>query len=361
MNILKKILRNLNMKNNIKTLFVNDTRTQKNWGCHATSFETEEFIKELDLNIISVMKLNVLHDSTKTTEYCNKMNTDNLDLVIINGEGSIYDSQPKGLNIFKCIKSLHAKKPSLKFLFLNSTYDLSSKQMTERLNECKNLVTLFTAREPVSLRNMKKAGVNNIILQPDFIYQKYKTEELKGIMIGGNSNYYRRDRKTFDAIPAYINLINKLKKITDEQITLYASGHEEVRWLSKISKSTKTKLITVNNTDYRTAHKILASSKLSITGRYHPSIMSLTGSTPCYFVSANNCKMKGTHELFYEDDSNFSNSHDLDKDTDKILNWVQYTLQNYENQISKVSSKLDNIICSLASAKSKIKEIIHEN
>lgn len=345
----------------IKTLFVNDTRTQENWGCHATSFETEKFIKELDLNITSVIKLNVLNDNHQSTAYCNKVNADDLDLVIINGEGSIYDSQPKGLNIFKCIKLLHSKKSSLKFLFLNSTYDLSSNQMLEKLNECKNFVSLFTAREPVSLSNMKKAGVNNIILQPDFIYQKYKTEEPKGIVIGGNSNYYRGDRKTFDAISAYTNLINKLKKSTDEEITLYASGDEEVRWLFEISKKTNTKLLTVYNTDYKTAHQILASAKLSISGRYHPSIMSLTGSTPCYFISANNCKMKGTHELFYEDDSNFSNSHDLDKDTNKILNWTQSALQDYENQQSKINSKLDQVISSLVSAKAKIKKIIYEN
>ena len=68
----------------IKTLFVNDTRTQENWGCHATSFETEKFIKELDLNITSVIKLNVLNDNHQSTAYCNKVNADDLDLVIIN-------------------------------------------------------------------------------------------------------------------------------------------------------------------------------------------------------------------------------------------------------------------------------------
>ncbi len=342
------------------TLFINDTRTQKNWGCHATSFETEKFIKELGLNITSSIRLDVLHDSSRTTEYCHKIDTDSLDLVIINGEGSIYDSQPKGLNIFQCIGLLHSKKPSLKFLFLNSTYDLSSEQMVKKLNECKKIVSLFTAREPVSLNNMKGLGVNNIILQPDFIYQKYQTEEPKGIVVGGNSNYYRGDRPPFNAVSAYTNLINKLKRSTEEQITLYASGNEEVGWLHQISQNTNTKLITVDNTDFKTAHKILASAKLSISGRYHPSIMSLTGLTPCYFISANNCKMKGTHALFCQDDSNFSNSHELGKDTEKILSWVQYSLQNYENERSKINSKLDMVISSLASAKSRIKELIRE-
>ena len=128
----------------------------------------------------------------------------------------------------------------------------------------------------------------------------------------------------------------------DREIILYSSDISDIRFLDTISKEFGLKHITPNNLEWKDAMKILSNASLSISGRYHPTIMSLCGHTPCYFISANNCKMEGTHELFYSNGENFSNSHKFGEDADKIYNWAQKTLDTYELQTKTVKDKLSD-------------------
>ena len=124
--------------------------------------------------------------------------------------------------------------------------------------------------------------------------------------------------------------------------------------MEKIAKDRKLKHVSCSRTRWREGFELLSSAKLSISGRYHPTIMALCGHTPSYLVSANNCKMGGLHSVFYDDLNNFSNSHELDKDIDKICSWVEQTTQNYNLEVARVGLRLLEVESSLEQAKKLI-------
>jgi len=338
-------------------IFINDTSTQNNWGCHSTTFHFKNFFLNNGFIQKYVLKLNTLHNWASTHTQLESFDLLDIDFVIVNGEGSIYDKQPKGLNMIKSIKFLKQKKPELKILFLNSTFDLSTPQMTNELNSLKGLVDIFAAREDISLSTLNNHNLSPNILQPDFLYEKInlnheQTEDY--IVIGGNSNYYRGDRPTYDAIKTYTNLVNNIP----HKVILYSSDNSDVNFMSQVAKNTNSPHITINSHNWEKAFDVLSNAKLSISGRYHPSIMSLCGLTPSYFISANNCKMEGTRNYFYNSSQNFSNSHNIHNDIPKIVDWVESTLLNYETSVNHIKYKLADVDMLLKNSKSTILSVL---
>jgi len=339
-----------------KFIYVNDTRTQTNWGCYSTSECFEKFFQDNELECKYRIMLKVLHNANSTKKLIDTFDLDDIDLVIVNGEGSIYDKQRKGLNICNAINWLKDKKPELKVFFLNSTYDLKNSVMTEYIKSVEGNVDLFAAREKFSIDKMKSVGIDNVILQPDFLYGVDRVDigHEDYIVIGGNSNYNRGDRPKYNATDAYYKLINEIKHKFNNDIILYTSDTNDFRIMNPLAKHFNLRHIKVKTCNWKDALKILASAKLSISGRYHPSIMSVIGNTPSYFISANNCKMEGTCQLVYNNLDNFTNSHKLGVDVDKIVNWMESCFDNYDEEVDKVASGLNYCTNALHSAKNLI-------
>ena len=94
--------------------FINDTSNQTNWGCHSTSYHFEKFFEETNMQCAGNIYLNDLHNVDNTIRISNNIKLDGVDYIFVNGEGSIYDNQTKGLNMLKSIKILKKRKPSIK-------------------------------------------------------------------------------------------------------------------------------------------------------------------------------------------------------------------------------------------------------
>ena len=341
-----------------KYIFINDTRTQKNWGCHATSTCFEEYYRSLNYQCTGRIFLHDLLGNKQVLENAiSKLSLDGVNWAFVNGEGSLYDNQGKGLMMLESIKVLKAKKPDIKIFVVNSTYDLHNPNMANKVKEVEKDVCLFTARENISMDYLRRIDISNAIFQPDFLYGKeldnYKLNSY--IVVGGNSNYYRPDRHPYDALSAYRNLVRELQKLGRE-IILYSADVTDTRFLNPIASEFGLKHLTATNTNWTQAMKVLSEASLSISGRYHPSIMALCGNTPCYLLSANNCKMQGTHQLFYPGGSNFSHSHKLNEHHKKIVQWANNTLQNYDEEVDRVKARLDGVKHSLEKAKETIND-----
>lgn len=333
-------------------ILINDTTTQNNWGCHSTTHHCSNFLEINGFNKKYSLKLADLFSQQATQAKVKQFILDDVDFVFINGEGSIYDKQEKGLNILRSVKLIKQKKPDMKIFFLNSTFDLGQKVMVDGIKEIKKDVLLFCARENVSFEALEKIGVENKILQPDFLYNEIQLKEYSSddyIVIGGNSNYYRPDRKPFDATSAYDKLVGKLLS-EGFRIKLYSADVTDIPFLRLVEKKYKLEHLTCLSTDWKEALKALSKAKMSISGRYHPSIMSLCGMTPSYFVSANNCKMLGTNYYLYDNKNNFSDSHSFDKDIEKIVKWATKTDINYQNEVKNVENRM-----------TKVKEMLEES
>ena len=128
--------------------------------------------------------------------------------------------------------------------------------------------------------------------------------------------------------------------------------------MPELSKRLNLKHVGCNDLNWKAGLDILSKARISISGRYHPSIMSLCGLTPCYFISANNCKMEGTHNFFYKEDDNFSNSHQFLEDKDKIINWIHKVESDYEVEQKKVKHGIQNIKKNMEIFSRKISEVL---
>lgn len=301
-------------------ILVNDTTTQNNWGCHSTTKHFRNFFLSNGFQEKGTVMLRDLHGNNYAKKSFN--NFKDVDFLAINGEGSLYDFQKKGINIINYIKMAKAKKPELKVLLLNSTFDLKNENLRKIILQTSHLVNLYGAREKTSLSNLKGLGIENVVLQPDFLYEKidFSCSKKDYVVIGGNSNYYRPDRPRYDAMGAYDHIIGNLKSSCE--IVLYSADMSDIRFLEPLSKKHGLRHISCANTGWESAFDVLSKAKASISGRYHPSIMALCGVTPCFFVSANNCKMLGTHDYFYKNQNCYVHSHKLKEDSKRIFDWL---------------------------------------
>jgi polysaccharide pyruvyl transferase WcaK-like protein len=197
----------------------------------------------------------------------------------------------------------------------------------------------------------------DIIFQPDFLYliyneiniynnqlllKKYNLISKKYIVIGGNSNYYRDDRPQYDAVTVYVNMINNIKTNTKHDIVLYAASGEEIKWLSTIASKTNVKLISVSIVNWQDAFVILSNAYLSISGRYHPSIMSIIGKVPSLLISANHCKMNGVNEMFFKGQK-VIDSHDIHNNYNYIIDFIKKYENNelYNTTVDAINNNLN--------------------
>lgn len=332
-------------------VFFNDTTSQNNWGCHGTTY----FSKKKIINLGYKIKYNMtLHQSLKLNniiKLVKLIENEKIKYIFINGEGSLYEQKNiKGKNMIKFIILL--KNIKCNIYLINSGFDLKSINNIDTFRNCLQNNLYIYIREPVSLKNFSKFYNNfNVVFQPDFLYLIYNSDynnnflknnnliKKKYIVIGGNSNYYRPDRKPYNAIDVYIKMIDLIKKNTDKELILYGSSNEEVKWLSKIAKKTKIKYFNVNNTNWKQAFELLSNAYLSISGRYHPTIMSLLGLTPSLMFSANHCKMNGVNEMFFPEQK-VIDSHEIHNNFNYIIKFIKETPIKYDRICNNINLKL---------------------
>jgi polysaccharide pyruvyl transferase WcaK-like protein len=176
-----------------KILLVNDTYDDNNLGCKATSVALYKLIDKYlnDCTIIDVIKLyhterpeldSIIpkaslddYESKSTQNYLDATPSlqfelgkiANCDVVIINGEGSIYKA------VLKCRYILYfayiAKKIFAKKVYLiNHSADISAVKDIAR--KVYPILDGVAVREPVSYRELLNVGIHNAIQAPDAVF-----------------------------------------------------------------------------------------------------------------------------------------------------------------------------------------------
>ena len=317
-----------------KCVLFNDTTSQLNWGCHSTTFFTKKIIKQYGYKIDNILRIHDTMNIKKVNNFINYIKTNDINYIFINGEGSLYEQHKiKGKAMIQFMMVM--KKLNKKTFLINSCFDLKLKKSVETFKKTLYDNLIIQLREPKSINNFKKFYNKEIIFQPDFlltidkndysnndVLNKYNLISKEYILIGGNSNYYRSDRPKYDAIKYYCELINRIKLITKKKIVIYASSQEEIGWLTTISKKVNCLLLSVKNIKWQDAFVLLSNANLSISGRYHPTLMSLIGGVPSLCISANHCKMNGIHEMFGLS-WDVINSHEIHLNYDNIVEFIE--------------------------------------
>ena len=125
------------------------------------------------------------------------------------------------------------------------------------------------------------------------------------------------------------------------------------RFLEKVAKDSKVNLISVK-TNILIGMSLLANSKVFISGRWHPSILSSLAGTPCVFLGSNSHKTKSLQEMMNYNKTIEYNSIPTTQDVKNIIKDVKYYLEKEPeirkrlkqnaNKLAKMSLMYSNII-----------------
>ncbi len=235
------------------------------------------------------------------------------DLVVINGEGSIYDQQRKGrmMLFIAYLAKQHFDKPCI---LVNHTADVHDPIMAEMVARVYPLLDDVVFREPLSAEACTGfVREDNSLLAADaaFTYRpipKTVWSSVAGregyfsiwpdsavgfnpqkpyICVGGSSIYLRPDRPQYDPIPGFIELCKALQDIAPVVLTAPCQTDEKI--FRPVAKELNLPLIALS-TPTQQAVDILGNGSAYISGRWHPSIFALTGGTPIVTLTANTYK-----------------------------------------------------------------------
>lgn len=259
------------------------------------------------------------------------------DALVVNGEGSFIFSTPSWIwrdAIVESVLMYWALKMGKKVYYLNGMLsdDPNSKHNDDTIKYVKNI---FNSCQAVCVREYKsveyaKKYFPNIKLKvfPDALFTWYdlvndnhvvnngryyiphsaECDENYSILdfsrpyicVSGSSAIIKACNGNIEiAIMRYCNLIQKIKERVDFQVFLVIVDDGD-EFLNEVAKMTNTPIIPMDM-PLVAAAKILANSRVYISGRYHPAIMASLGGTPCVFMSSNSHKTESIQELLEYD------------------------------------------------------------
>ena len=274
-----------------KALLFNDTRNEYHHGCSLVVKNIFSFFNNLNVDIIKTFPSGINNLQNRNLENLIKK----VDLIIVNGEGTIHHSQINALNLLKIGKI--AKSLNKKTILINSLFDTQDKNFYD-------LVRYF---DLINVRDRKSKSYLNLkkiksILTPDFSF--YKPE------ISTNINNIKREILFTDSVNKDITL--KLIKLFKNKFTFfpilkypYDERINFLNYLRKIKfftfkfihilfKNNITNNYEVRfygkNSLYNYVNKI-ANSKIIITGRYHALCFAIQNFTPFIAIESNSHKI----------------------------------------------------------------------
>lgn len=356
----------------MKVFLFNDSTSQNNWGCRATTLGLLKLIEEDDHEIIGSMQLEKIstiqiNNTTSILKGLLKKNRliytffrtlawnikriggyrmgfissfkdfdkySNLilsnkewkkefvqmkkaDLILVNGEGSIYGDEQKGFfTLFVCwfVKTKLNKTCAL----VNHTLNLSNNNMEEIAKIVYPMLDDVSFRERISEKNHKSICRNDIdLFVPDaaFVHKVSPTNVLNTFMVNnkkklsglniiednyvcilGSSVLGRPDDGNLFPKDQFLFLVESLlsKKY---KVVMVASDTTDELPFKQISLSKNLPFFDAS-TDLESGIALLTNADCLIGGRWHPSILGSLGGTPSIMMSANTAKTKAFLNMF---------------------------------------------------------------
>ncbi|AUX10557.1 hypothetical protein AArcSl_2946 [Halalkaliarchaeum desulfuricum] len=273
------------------------------------------------------------------------------DIVVINGEGSIYDRQRKG-RMMLFVAYLAKEYFDTDTILVNHTADLSDKEMRKMAANVYPILDDVVFREPASADHVSNVIQNveyRTAADAAFVYDPIKdhnswetvanrngyysvwpdsaagfdlTEDY--ICVGGSSIYNRPDRPPYDPVPAFQNLCQRLKSEVGPVVLTACSGDIDI--IRPIADELDLPVIGPR-TPIQQLVDVFGNASLFISGRWHSSVYALTGGVPIITLTANTHKTKGILDLVGLDQPVFD-ALDLDSEVESIVSLAEELIQS---------------------------------
>lgn len=277
----------------------------------------------------------------------------NFDALVVNGEGSFIFATPAWReSVVEAMEMYWAKKMGKKVFYLNGMlsddpHSAHNQATVDAMKPLFNRCDGFCVRENESLDYVNKyfpeveAQVfpDALFTWYDIVNDDHKIENGKYYIprtAECDEAYYEFDfTKPYAcisgssaligvcqgdmsmAVRVYSRLVNKAKEKLGVNIYLIQVDEGD-EFLQEVGKVTKTPVISME-TPLIPAAKILANSRVYISGRYHPAIMASLGGTPCVFMSSNSHKTGSLQDLLQYDERKEFNLLPTEEECDAII------------------------------------------
>jgi polysaccharide pyruvyl transferase WcaK-like protein len=253
-----------------------------------------------------VMGGEILQEEYQALEAC--------DMVVINGEGSIYDRQRKGrmMLFLAYLSKTSFNKPCI---MVNHTADIHDPVMRDMVAHVYPMLDDVVFREPLSAEACAPyCEKHTDTLSADAAFRYTVTDKDSWtaavsrpgyfdvwpdvaqpfdpsrpyVCVGGSSIYLRADRPAYDPIPGFIRLCTLLKQEFG-QVVLTAPDWTDQRIFRPVAEALGMPLIGLYTPTLQVVD-ILGHAQAYISGRWHPSILASVGGTPIVTLTANTYK-----------------------------------------------------------------------
>ncbi|WP_088183231.1 polysaccharide pyruvyl transferase family protein [Sphingobium sp. Z007] len=327
-------------------LLINDTRTQNNVGCRATSNALINYMAAGGLNVAASVTLAEIQALSNEVPFIpgklDEMVAQVLahaafqeflaaairkaDAIIINGEGSFYDQQKKG--IFTAILGIIAKRHFAKRVaVVNTSVSFTDPEMGLYCDALFGEADVIAFREHASFESaLGRWPSRSPIFAPDAAFQYamkplpqrqarmiegiYPNELLAGpiplgaVLISGTSAIFRKDRPAFTGYHALRQLVVDL--IGDgHPVVLFAADQADERLLSSLATDLSLPMISAS-TGTDALLNYLSSASCLLSGRFHASILAACVGTPLILGEANFPKTQALRAMLKVDTPFFS-------------------------------------------------------
>lgn len=255
------------------------------------------------------------------------------DLVLFNGEGSIYGQAHQGMRplFMAYVAKRFLGKP---VCVVNHSVHLQTHNpvflsMARRVYP---LMDEILVREPWSKRNLENLGVSTrAIVVPDALFSYpilnnldlKRTDTGKYICVGGTSLAHQTSWNPRDA---YIELVRKLQKMGSEVILVGKDIPD--MFLRDVAKATDSAFFGPENT-VADLFRLLSRATIFISGRYHPLIVASIVGCPFVPLNANIHKIEGLCELLDYPLQKPFDFFDFRNQVDDIIETVHMLIENF--------------------------------
>ncbi len=342
-------------------LLINDTSNNHHHGCEIVMSNFENLLNKHHFKISNRVKNGF--DWHKKIHFLN--NLENIDIVIVNGEGSIHHNQKIGYDMIKIAK--YAKKYNKPAVLINCTYESNSHDYKKYLE----FFDIISVRESRSYKELKKIDVNSLIV-PDLCFY---FDLLK-------DNYYKRSNKIILSDSNILEITKKLficskKNNNYVYIPILTNGMNFIKndffLLKKIKYYIKKNLFKFfkfepNNNDKNRYYgvgsfydylEILKKNNFLISGRFHSTCFAIITKTPFLAIKSNTFKIESLIEdvqlnkerlieLSYltknemYDKSNFIKYKFSDQELNNIDKYILSSKNKIENLFINIKKLVDN-------------------
>ncbi|MEI2419036.1 tetratricopeptide repeat protein [Arthrospira platensis SPKY2] len=323
---------------------INDTRTQNNIGCRTTTNCLIEMLNTQKIHVANTLALAELSPMASLLwKVANSTpSPNNLDLmvdvfsehkifrfhreilknqlaIIVNGEGSFYDEQNKGLILH--VIAIYAKKVlGIPVAIINHSASLTHLLMTEWTRQAYALADFISLREEISFTKMPDIfPKQRIEISADAAFQlvrwnnkqknvlqreelHYWPDELHAleftrpyVVVSGTSAIMRPDREDFTTEHAqHFNEVCKTIKKSGFDVVLLASDKHDYRLLRQCALEINAPLVSAS-ISISSVLMLLKDATAFISGRWHTSIIAACVGTPPVLGDANFFKTTALH------------------------------------------------------------------